>query len=75
MYNILKDFTFLFLERGEGREKHHYSCMDIPVSSHWLLGYIEVMQTVLVILTMAGLFLDSHCIDKFRTLKYYDGDA
>ena len=30
----------------------------IPVHSPWLAGYINVTQTVLVILTMAGLFLD-----------------
>ena len=30
--------------------------MHIPVYSPWLLGYIDVMQTILVILTIAGLF-------------------
>ena len=34
------------------------SCMHIPVHSPWLPGYTDVVQTVLVILTMAGLFLD-----------------
>ena len=36
----------------------HRSHKHIPVQSSWLPGYIDVMQTVLVILTMAGLFLD-----------------
>ena len=35
---------------------HHCSCMLIPVHSPWLPGYIDFEQTVLVILTMAGLF-------------------
>ena len=35
---------------------HHCSHMCIPVHSPWLPGYINVMQTVLIILTMAGLF-------------------
>ena len=36
----------------------HCSHMHIPVHSPWLPGYIDVAQTILVILTMAGLFLD-----------------
>ena len=32
--------------------------MRIPVHPPWLPGYIDVMQTVLITLTMAGLFLD-----------------
>ena len=36
----------------------HCSHMHIPVHSLWLPGYIDVVQTFLVILTMAGLFLD-----------------
>ena len=36
----------------------HYSHMCIPVHSPWLPGYTDVTQTVLIILTMAGLFLD-----------------
>ena len=32
---------------------HHCSCMCIPVHSPWLPGYVDVTQTVLVILTMA----------------------
>ena len=31
--------------------------MRIPVHRPWLPGYTDVMQTVLVMLTMAGLFL------------------
>ena len=38
------------------------SRMFIPVHSPWLPGYMDVTQTVLVILTMAGLFLDRPCI-------------
>ena len=37
---------------------HHFSCMHIPVHSPWLLRYMGVTQTILIILTMAGLFLD-----------------
>ena len=37
---------------------HHCSRMCIPVHSPWWPGYINVTQTVLIILTMAGLFLD-----------------
>ena len=37
---------------------HHCSQMHIPVHSPWLPGYIDVTQTVLVILTMAGLLPD-----------------
>ena len=37
---------------------HHCSRMHIPGHSPWLLGYIDVAQTILVILTMVGLFPD-----------------
>ena len=37
---------------------HHCSRMHIPVHSPWPPGYTDVMQSVLVILTMVGLFLD-----------------
>ena len=37
------------------------SCMHIPVHSPWLPGYIDVMQTILIILIMAGLFPDRPC--------------
>ena len=36
----------------------HCSHMHIPVCSPWLPGYMDVAQTILVILTMAGLFPD-----------------
>ena len=32
--------------------------MRIPAHSPWLPGYIDVVQTSLIILTMAGLFPD-----------------
>ena len=41
---------------------HHCSHMCIPVLSPWLSGYIDVVQTLLVILTMTGPFLDRPCI-------------
>ena len=37
---------------------HHRSHMCIPVHFPWLPCYIDVMQSVLVILTTAGLFQD-----------------
>ena len=39
----------------------HCSCMCIAVHSPWLAGYTDVIQTVLVLLPMAGLFLDRSC--------------
>ena len=45
--------------------RHHCSCMCIPIYSSWLPGYSNVTQTVLVILTMAGLFPDRPCIGKW----------
>ena len=36
----------------------HHSHMHTPVHSPWLPGYLNVVQTVLAILTMAGLFPD-----------------
>ena len=47
----------------------HYSRMRIPVHSPWLPGYIEVVQTILVILTMVGLFLDRPHVCDFNSLK------
>ena len=38
--------------------KRHCSCVHTPVCSPWLPGHIDVVQTVLFIITMAGLFLD-----------------
>ena len=40
----------------------HYSHTCIPVQSPWLPGDVNVVQTILVIWTMAGLFPDSPCI-------------
>ena len=37
------------------------SSLFIPVLSSWLPGYINVMQTILIILTMAGLFPNRPC--------------
>ena len=34
----------------------HCSRMHIPVYSSWLSGYISVVKTILIILTIAGLF-------------------
>ena len=39
----------------------HFSHLCIPVHSLWLPGYMDVLQTILVILTMAGLFLNRPC--------------
>ena len=36
----------------------HCSHMHIPVHSPWLPDYINVVQTILIILTMVGLFSD-----------------
>ena len=36
----------------------HCSCVRIPVHSPCLPGYIDIMQTLPVMLTMSGLFLD-----------------
>ena len=37
---------------------HHCSHMRLPAHSLWIPGYINVTQNVLIILTIAGLFLD-----------------
>ena len=34
--------------------RRHCSCMHIPVHSPWLPGYIDVLQTILIILTRGG---------------------
>ena len=39
----------------------HCPCMHIPVHSPWLPRYLDIMQTILVILTMVGLFADKPC--------------
>ena len=46
----------------------HCAHMCIPVHSPWLLGYIDAMNTVLLILTMAGLFPDRPRISRFSLL-------
>ena len=38
---------------------HHCSCLHIPVHCPWLPGYMDVTQTILVLLTMAGIFSNS----------------
>ena len=43
----------------------HCSCLCIPVHSPWLPGYIHVVQTILVILTMDGHFLGRPHISTF----------
>ena len=43
--------------------------MRIPVHSPWLPGYIDVVQTVLIMLTIVGLFPDKPCYDPI-TLDY-----
>ena len=40
---------------------HHCSCMCLPVHSPLLWGYINVAQTILVMLTLAGLFPHRSC--------------
>ena len=40
----------------------HCSCVRIPVHSPWLPGYIDVEQTVLLMLTMSTLFPDGPII-------------
>ena len=46
---------------------HHCSCMCIPAHPPWMPGYIDVMKTILIILTMAGLFPDKPRIGFFPT--------
>ena len=53
----------------------HCSCMHIPVHSSLLPGYSDVVQTILLILTMAGLFFPdrphiSACISNDKTIVY-----
>ena len=52
----------------------HCSCMRIPVYSLRLPGYIGVVQTVLIILTMAGLFLDRPYTYMLHTHIFFKGD-
>ena len=37
--------------------------MHIPVHSPWLPGYIDVTQTILLMLTKIGLFLDRYHVE------------
>ena len=48
------------------------SHMCIPVHSPWLPGYIDVTQTVLVILTMAGHFPDRPHIYSFKVYIFIE---
>ena len=51
---------------------HHYSHMCILVYSLWLPGYIDVIHTVLFILTKAGLFPDRiHTHTHTHTRDFY----
>ena len=58
--------------------KLSFSHIHIPVHSPWLPGYIDVVQTVFYILTMAGLFMEqiqenlgNHCYDGLYTTKQW----
>ena len=48
----------IYLPHSLVQWSHHCSHIHIPVHFPWLTGYIDVTQTVLVILTMARLFID-----------------
>ena len=53
---------------------HHCSHMCIPVHSPWLPVYNDVAQTILVILTVAGIFLDTQvyiCIYVYITSSLF----
>ena len=51
----------------------HCSHVLIPVHSPWLPGYIDVMQAILVILTMTRLFPDwaHHVHTKFHSIPWH----
>ena len=49
----------------------HCSSMHIPIHSPWLPGYISIIQAVLVILRMAGLFPDRPHISKSGFMGSY----
>ena len=56
---------------------HHCSCMCIPVHSPWLPGCTDVVQTVVVILTRAGLFPARPCMCVYTystvyTVQFYN---
>ena len=42
---------------------HHCSCMHVPGHSPWLASYIDVTQTTLLMLKMAGHLPDRPCIN------------
>ena len=46
--------------------------MCIPVYTPWLLGYIDVAQTFLIILTMGGFFLGRLCINLYVCALYIE---
>ena len=48
----------MYHPHGLAQCRHRCSCMHTPVHSAWLPGYIDVVQTILAILTMAGVFPD-----------------
>ena len=46
--------------------------MRILVHSPWLPGYIDVLQTILIMLTMAGLFPDRpHTFSDIQMMKEF----
>ena len=49
----------------------HCSRMCLPVHSPWLPGYINVVQTILIILTIAGLFLERPTKHKSKWAKEF----
>ena len=48
----------------------HCSCICVPDHSPWLPGYIDVSETILVILTMIGLIPERPCT--LSIYVYYD---
>lgn len=51
----------------------HCSHMHIPIHSPWLPGYMDVAQTILLILKVVGLFPDRPYISgKLLTFKTYE---
>ena len=49
----------------------HCPCKRIPAHSPWLPGYINVAQTILVVLTVAGLFPDRPRVHKDHHSKVF----
>ena len=54
-------FNGIYQSHWLGQWRHHCSHMHILVHSPWLPGYINITQTILIV-TIAGLFLDRPCI-------------